>query len=403
MSHDPQTHDHTDDPAHCPSRGRLWLAVLSLIALLLAVATIGTWTRVAHGQKMAQQSSSRAVPTVKLVKVSAHSEVAPLALPGRMQAFTTAPIYARVDGYLKSRQVDIGDQVSAGQVLATISTPDLDQRIASAAADLESARADAALARTTARRYQSLAGTDAVSKQAIDKATGRYKARQAKAKAAAARLSELKAQKDFTQIRAPFAGRVTARNTDIGDLIQSGNHDGPALFTVAETAKLRAYVQIPQVFVPQITVGETAKLTVPEYPGSSFSAKVAAGARAIRPNAGTTPVQLIVDNADHRLTPGSYAQVTFDLADNSYGLEVPSSALIFDSKGMQVATLGSDSKVHLQQVTIGRDYGENVALTGGVKPGESIIDSPPDGLTDGTRVRVDRGDPRGGASKGERS
>ena len=356
--------------------------------VVVAVVATGVVTRANDARKLKDWTEQQAVPTVSVVPVERSAAGAALDLPGRLEAYARAPIYARVSGYLKSWKVDIGAPVKAGQLLAEIETPDLDQQLLQAKADLASAEANAALAATTSKRWQAMLGSDSVSRQEVDEKTGDFTAKQAIAKAAKANVDRIEALKGFTRIVAPFDGMVTARETDVGALINAGSGSGPELFVVSDVRKLRVYVRVPQNYVPSIKPGAIATLSVPEYPGRSFQARVEASAGAVAAESGTTLIQLAVDNADGKLMPGSFASVRLDRPGDATALRVPASALIFDEKGTRIATLGADGKVAFKQVTILRDYGKTVEIGSGLAAEDRVIESPPDGLVDGDHVRT---------------
>ena len=378
-------------PESTPSPRRLRLAALIGAALFGAVVVIGVATRISDARSLRHWTDEQAIPTVVISEPESANGKAPLELPAQMDAFTNAPIYARTSGYLKSWEKDIGALVKAGDVLGTIDTPDLDQQLLQTQADLATAKANAALAATTAKRWQVLRQTDpdSVSQQSVDQYNGDLAAKQAQVNAAQANFDRLKALKSYARLVAPFDGRVTARNTDVGALITADSSGtGTPLFTVSDTSKLRVYVRVPQVYAPSIHRNDEATLTVPEYPGKSFTAKVEADARAITPTSGTTLVQLLVDNPDGRLLPSSYASVSFNIASDTLGLRVPAEALIFDDKGLHVATLDAGDHVHFKTVTIRRDYGKSIEIGSGLAPNDRVIINPPDGLADGDEVRI---------------
>lgn len=356
--------------------------------VVIAVVVTGVASRANDARKLKDWTEQQAVPTVSVVPVERSEAGATLDLPGRLEAYARAPIYARVSGYLKSWKVDIGAPVKAGQLLAEIETPDLDQQLLQAKADLASAEANAALAATTAKRWQAMLGSDSVSRQEVDEKTGDFTAKQAIAKASKANVDRIEALKGFTRIVAPFDGMVTARETDVGALINAGSGSGPELFVVSDVRKLRVYVRVPQNYVPSIKPGAIATLSLPEYPGRTFQARVEASAGAVAAESGTTLIQLAVDNADGKLMPGSFASVRLDRPGDATALRVPASALIFDDKGTRVATLGAGSKIAFKQVTILRDYGKTVEIGSGLAPEDRVIESPPDGLVDGDAVRT---------------
>ena len=311
-----------------------------------------------------------------------------LDLPGRLEAYSRAPIYARVSGYLKSWNVDIGAPVKAGQLLAEIETPDLDQQLLQAKADLATAQANAALAATTAKRWQSLLTTGAVSKQDVDEKVGDLKAKQAIVKAAQADVDREQTLKGFARIVAPFDGIVTARNTDVGALINVGGTAGQELFVVSDTQKLRVYVSVPQNYVPSIPAGTKATITVPEHPGKTYAATVESSSQAVNVASGSTLMQLGVDNANGELLPGGFANVSLALPRDANALLIPASALFFDKNGLRVATLGKDNKVVLKKVTIARDLGSTIEIGSGLAADDRVIQSPPDGIADGDVARV---------------
>jgi len=383
--------DHSNASPHTPRpvpAHRLRRAGIIGAVVVVAVVATGVVTRANDARKLKDWTDQQAVPTVSVVQVERSAAGASLDLPGRLEAYARAPIYARVSGYLKSWKVDIGAPVKAGQLLAEIETPDLDQQLLQAKADLASAEANAALAATTAKRWQAMLGSDSVSRQEVDEKTGDFTAKQAIAKAARANVDRIEALKGFTRIVAPFDGMVTARETDVGALINAGSGSGPELFVVSDVRKLRVYVRVPQNYAPSIKPGQVATLSLPEYPGRTFQARVEASAGAVAAESGTTLIQLAVDNADGKLMPGSFASVRLDRPGDATALRVPASALIFDDKGMRVATLGADHKIVFKQVTILRDYGKTVEIGSGLGADDQVIESPPDGLVDGDTVRT---------------
>ncbi|MEW6465949.1 MAG: efflux RND transporter periplasmic adaptor subunit [Pseudomonadota bacterium] len=365
-------------------RGLRSAAIVAALVLLVIVA-IGLTTRARSSAELRAWTEENAVPTVAVVAPQPLAAAATLQLPGRLEAYARASIYARAGGYLKRWHADIGAAVKAGQVLAEIETPELDQQLAQARADLLRAEADAELARLTAERWQSMRGTDAVSKQEIDEKVGDAAAKAAAVRSAQANLDRLIAMQGFQRVLAPFDGIITARNTDVGALIVAGG--GEPLFTIADTRRLRLYVQVPQVYMPSIEIGQAATVTVPEHPGRVFTAKIDRSARAVSAGSGGTLVQMVVGNADGALLPGGYADVSIELPGRAEGAAVPASALIFDADGVQVAVVGEGDKVLMKPVTIVRDLGKVVEVSG-VAPGDRLIDSPPDSLLAGDVVRL---------------
>jgi RND family efflux transporter MFP subunit len=372
--------------------------VIGAIALAVAGAVViaGLATRHSQAEQLKEAAAERAVPTVSLV---AMKDVAgsPMELPARIEAWSRAPIYARVSGYLQAWRVDIGTPVKAGQVLATIETPDLDQDLRQAQAQLAVARSNLALAESTAKRWQSLVAQQAVSKQEADEKQGDFVSKQSTVQALQASVERQQALKRYTQLVAPFDGVVTARNTDVGALVNAGATaaSGSELFVVSDLRRLRVYVQVPQRQLAQIHPGSTARVSVPERPGVSYQAKVQSLAQAINAGSGTMLVQLAVENPKGELLPGAFATVQFEqaaLADNA--VVIPPGALITGRDGTQVAVLDAGNRVRIKKVAIERDLGNAIQLGEGVSKADRIIDSPPDGLADGDQVKVAQAAPR---------
>src|SRR5450755_3670529 len=311
---------------------RLWLVGGAFVLLCVGIVAQGMVSRTAQNSRMHELTEAQAVPSVAVVSPISKQDHASLDLPGRLEAYIRAPIYARVPGYLKSWRHDIGDKVKAGDVLAEIDTPDLDQQLMQARADLSVAQANAKLAQISAERWQSLASTDAVAKQDVDTRTFTWNANIAQVKSAQANVDHLAAEEGFKRLIAPFDGIVTARATDIGALINVGAAGGAQLFVVSETGKLRVYVNVPQNYVPSVPPGTKATISVPEHPGETYSGTVEASSQAVNPSTGTTLMQLIVDNSAGEMMPGDYASIHLQIAAAAHVLSVPSSALIFDAR-----------------------------------------------------------------------
>jgi RND family efflux transporter MFP subunit len=366
---------------------RLKLVGVIVLVAACGIVVSGIVSRERASATLAEATTAQAVPTVNLVSPS-YGGVRNLVLPGDIRAFNEAPIYAQVSGYLQNWYVDIGTPVKAGQVLALIETPDLDQQLAQAQANLDTAIANAHLAATTAQRWNALLAQDAVSQQDADDKNGALQANIAEVAAGRADVQRLQAMEAFKRITAPFDGVVTSRSTDIGALISVGSPNQAPLFTVDDEHRLRIYVNVPQAYSADIKPGMTAQFTVPEYPGQSFTATLASTARAINANNGTLLVQFQTDNAEHKLQPGDYAQVKFNLPADAGALILPSGALMFRDAGMQVAILGADNRVRLQTVTLGRDFGTHVEIATGLKAGDRVINDPPDLLRTGDLVQI---------------
>jgi RND family efflux transporter MFP subunit len=371
-----------------PVSRRLRLVGGALALLAIAVVAYGMGSRAAQNSSLHDLTEAQAVPTVAIVAPTRVQNQEGLDLPGRLEAYINAPIYARVPGYLKSWKYDIGGKVKAGDLLAEIDTPDLDQQLQQSRADLGVAQANSRLAKITAQRWQSLAGTDAVAKQDVDTRNFTLNANMAQVKAAQASVDHLVAEEDFKRLTAPFDGIVTARNTDIGQLINVGASGGAQLFVVSATSKLRVYVSVPQNYVPSVPPGTKATISVPEHPGKTYSGTVEASAQAVIPSTGTTLMQIIVDNSAGEMMPGDYASIHLQIDGAVNALSVPSSALIFDSKGLSIAIVGADNRVVLKPVSIERDLGPVVELASGLAPNDRVIENPPDGIDMGAEVRL---------------
>jgi RND family efflux transporter MFP subunit len=376
------------DMQNPPLKRRLRTVGIVIAVCAVVIVAYGLVSRAAQTSHLHDLTEDRAVPSVTVVTPSNAKNGAGLELPGRLEAFTRAPIYARISGYLKDWKYDIGARVKAGDVLAVIDTPDLDQQLMQARADLNVAQANAKLSEITAKRWQSLAGTDAVSTQDVDQRTFTWNANVAQVKAAQANVDRLIAETGFKRLIVPFDGVVTARATDIGALINVGSGGGAELFEVSETSKLRIYVNVPQNFVPSVPSGTRATIRVPEHPGKTYTGTVEASAQSVSPSTGTTLMQIIVDNPNGEMMPGDYASIRLDAVTNADQLTLPSSTLVFDAKGLSVATLDSNNHVQFKPVTITRDLGTVVEVASGVSANDRVIDSPPDGLIDGATVRL---------------
>jgi len=368
------------------STRRLKLAGTAALVLAAVVVAGGIAARVHADQSLKTWTHEQAIPTVSLAQVKGGGH-ADLVLPGDVQAFYTAPIHARTSGYLKRWYADIGQRVKAGEVLAEIDTPDLDQQVLQVRANLATAQANQRLSAITAKRWEGLVAQDAVSRQEADEKTGDLAARNSAVNAAQADLNRLLAQQAFKRITAPFDGVVTARNTDIGQLISVGGSADNALFTVADQHRMRIYVSVPQNYSSLVHRGLSAQVEVPEYPGQTFTASVVNDAQSVG-RGGAMLVELQIDNPDGRLKPGAYAQVSFKLPSAATTTKVASTALLFKHDGPTVAVVGADGHVKIRPVTIVRDLGTEVEIGAGLQSGERVIDNPPEALANGDLVRV---------------
>lgn len=358
-------------------------------ALALLAVALGLGIRFRQHHELVQWTDAQLIPSVRIVSAADPAKEHTITLPGHLQAWYSAPIHARVGGYLKAWYKDIGDKVKAGDVLAVIDTPELDQQLEQAKAVLVKAQADANLANITAKRWQHLLGSDSVSKQEADEKTGEAEAAQATVLAAKADVDRLQALETFKKIVAPFDGVVTARRTDVGDLITANNESGPELFTVADTSRVRLYVPVPEVDANAIKPGMKVTLNVPELPGRTFQATLIGNSNSINQSSGSLLAQFVANNSDGALKPGDYADVQLGLQADPHIVSVPSSALIFRDKGAEVAVLGPDSRAHLHKVHIAVDMGTTLQIDQGLSLDDRVIENPPDSLMDGDKVRVD--------------
>ncbi|MBV8682716.1 MAG: efflux RND transporter periplasmic adaptor subunit [Caulobacteraceae bacterium] len=395
----------TDDASHPrprvapdaprPSRRALKIAGLIAVGLAVVIVILGVAGRASQSGQIKSWTTAQAIPVVSVVTPTGGAADRVLVFPGTIQAYYSASIFARVPGYLHAWYTDIGAHVKAGQLLATIDTPELDAELIQAKANLATAVANRNLAEITARRWAGLLKEDAVSRQEADEKTGAFEATTAQVNAAKANVDRLQAMKAFARIVAPFNGIVTARRTDVGALINAGAGATTAteLFDVAQVQPLRLYVNVPQADSAGIRPGISASLTVPEYPGQVFPAKLATTSEAVSASSGTVLVELLVDNSQGLLKVGDYAQVKFivpprpDIQQGAV-LQVPSSALLFRKTGTQLALLGPGERVRVVRVTVGRDLGQTIEITSGLQANDRVIDNPPDSIADGELVRI---------------
>jgi RND family efflux transporter MFP subunit len=370
-----------------PPRG-VGRVILIVVVIAVAIAVWGVVGRNLARAALGKQTAADAVPTVITTRPSPGKSGEALVLPGNVQAYFDAPIYARTSGYLKSWETDIGTPVKKGQLLAEIDTPEVDQQLSQAQADLATARANYELSDSTNKRWQGLLATDSVSKQDADEKAGDAAAKKAAVDSAAANLARLHDLESFKRVVAPFDGVVVARNIDVGALINAGQSTGNQLFRVSDTHRLRIYVQVPQPYAGAMVPGLPADLVFAEHPGKAYVAEVARTANALDPNARTLQVELQVDNAKGELFPGAYAEVHFKLPVNVESLRIPANTVLFRSAGLQVATVQPDDTIKLKNIVQGRDFGSSIEVLDGVTTGDSVVVNPSDSLTEGTKVRI---------------
>jgi len=331
-----------------------------------------------------------AVPAVVVVQPKRSAPAQEIVLPANVQAFADAPIYARTNGYLKRWYVDIGTRVKEGQLLAEIDTPEVNQQLRQSRADLATAQANLNLSKITSERYAGLLMSDSVSKQEADNAAGDYEAKQANLQSAQANVKRLEELKSFQKIYAPFSGVITARNTDIGALIDSGSSGGvrTELFHIVQPDKLRVYVSVPQIYSQAAKPGLTAELTLSEFPGRPFVGKLVRTANAIDPTSRTLLVEIAVNNPIGQLFTGSYAEVHLKLPTAASAFILPVNTLLFRSEGLRIAAVGDGQHVELRPITLGHDFGSEVEVIAGLNGGENVIVNPPDSLVTGETVRI---------------
>jgi membrane fusion protein, multidrug efflux system len=372
---------------------RRTLLIVGAAAASLAVLVYGLVGRersVAALRRVAQEQS---IVPVQIISPQKGPATRSLLLPGSVSAWYQAPIYAQVSGYVQNWSEDYGADVKAGQVLATVDTPGLDAQYAAAKANLKVAQANYQLAMTTAKRWQALAGTPAVSQQEVDTQTAGAAARKAEVEAAAQNVARYAALEAFKRVTAPFDGVVTARLTNVGDYVNAGGSDvlagGKAtqLFTVADMHALRVFVSVPQDYARLLRPGVTATLREPSQPGKSIEAKFLTTARAFDPNTRTAVTELTVDNPNHTLWPGTYVDVMFQIPTDPSVLMIPESALIFREDGVQLAVVDAQNQVHLRKVTLGQNLGKTVQVTSGLSAGDRLVNNPSAGLLDGQEIR----------------
>ncbi len=335
-----------------------------------------------------QWAKAQAIPTVGLAKLEHGDALQTLTLPGNIQPYYKASIYSRVNGYLKSWNKDIGAAVKSGEVLASIEAPDLDQQLAQAKATLASSKANYDIAVITANRNDVLLKKLIVAQQVADQTAADAAAKKAIMDATAASVGQLEAMQSFKQIVAPFDGIVTARNTDIGALINAGSGAGQQLFEVSDLHRVRIYVQVPQAYSADLRPGLKATLQLPQYPGRQFDATLVTTSNAVDPTSRSMLVELQADNPDGQLVGGTYARVEFQIPGDPNMMRLPATALMPVNQGSQVAVLGAGDKVVLKSIQLGRDFGDTVEVRSGLAPRDKVIDSPPETLQSGQEVQL---------------
>jgi RND family efflux transporter MFP subunit len=365
------------------------LKVLGCFAVIIA-AVLAIWgisSRLSHRAALRKTAGDDAILTVVTAKPQLGGAGDELVLPGIVQAYIESPIYARTNGYLKSWLTDIGAHVHKGQLLAEIETPEVDRQLAQARADLATAQANLTLSNITNERWQGLLKTQAVSKQDADNKAGDAAAKAATVESAQQNVNRLSDLESFRRVIAPFDGVVTARNTDVGDLINAGQAAGTELFRLADIHKLRIYAQVPESYATATETGLKAELHFAERPGKIYAANTIRTSNALDPTARTLQVELQLDNSDAELLPGSYTEIHFKLPANTQTLRLPANTVLFRAAGLQVAVVDAQKTVHLKKIEQGRDFGKTIEVLNGIGPDDAVIVNPPDSIEDGLRVR----------------
>ena len=378
-----------DAAARPPARRRVtpWIVA----AAVLAALALGIAPRIFARRALTAQTAALAEPTVAVMRPQAAPEVQEVLLPGDIEAFQQTPIYARASGYLKRWTVDIGGQVRAGQLLAEIDAPEVDDQLRQARADREQADANYRLAEVTAQRWKDLLASNSVSHQETDMKASDAQAKQALLEAANSNVARLQKLQAYEQVYAPFDGTITARNVDAGALIEAGSAGGPAreLFDLAQTGTLRVYVDVPQDYSRQAAAPDAqAWLSLSQFPDRKFPGEIARNAGSINPVTRTLRLEVDVPNADGALLPGAYAQVHLQLHAAQPHYSLPVNTLLFRPEGVEVATVDRNGAVALKTITIGRDFGSRVEVAAGLAGDENVILNPTDAIAQGSRVRV---------------
>ncbi|HXP46328.1 MAG TPA: efflux RND transporter periplasmic adaptor subunit [Terriglobales bacterium] len=384
MSAEPENGKVAGRPAH-----HYWIAIIAVLTVVGLIVS-GILPRIQARASLHRETREMAIASVTVVHPTRAPASSEIVLPANVQAFIDAPIYARTNGYLKKWYVDIGSRVKTGQLLAEIDTPEVNQALGQSRADLATAEANLNLSRITADRYRDLLKTDSVSKQDADNAAGDYAAKQAIVHSAEANVRRLEDLQSFQKIYAPFTGVITARNTDIGALIDSGAVGGTRteLFHIVQPDKLRAYVNVPEAYSQASKPGLTADLTLAEFPGRRFPGKLVRTASAIDTNTRTLLVEIDVDNPTGTLLSGAYAEVHLKLPGANSSLILPVNTLLFRSEGLRVATVPDGQHAELKPITLGHDFGSEVEVVAGLNGDEAVIINPPDSLISGQAVRI---------------
>ncbi len=372
-----------------PKGSRVFTVLFVVVIVLVLLGAFTLFQRRSQYQALAKETETLAIPTVAVMHAAVESAEEDLVLPGAMQAYVESPIYARTNGYLKKWYHDIGSRVRQGDLLADIDTPEVDQQLSQARADLNTQQANANLSKITAARYQELIKTDGVSKQEVDNAVGDLEAKVANVKSAEANVRRLEELESFKHIYAPFSGVITKRSVDTGTLINAGNGGASEqLFVLAQTDPIRVYVSVPEAYAPSIRSGLGAFLELTQYPGQKFEGRVVRTAESIDPGTRTLLTEVDVPNHNGALLPGGYAQAHLQVKVTGARLAVPVNALLFRSEGLRAVVVDANHRAHLRSITVGRDYGTTLEVLQGLDVNDWIVLNPADSIDDGQEVRV---------------
>lgn len=402
----PQTKEQisTQEPQSSPAagkqdrRGRGWLSAVAIVAVFAGLLVSGILERMHASAALRTETAVMALPTISVVSPQRAAPSQEIVLPGNVQPYVTAPIYSRTNGYLQAWYFDIGAHVKKGQLLAVIATPEVDQQLGQSRSNLSTAEANLRLAEITKDRYEGLLKTHAVAQQDVDNAVGTYNANKSIVEADQANVKQLEAMQSFERIYAPFDGIITARNTDVGALVDSGSGGGVKtdLFHLSQVDRLRVYVNVPEEYSQATTSGLAAELTLSEFPGTTFTGKLVRTSEAINLETRTLLAEVDVKNPTGKLLSGSYADVHFKVPGTISTYILPVDTLLFRKEGLRVAIV-KDSKAQLLPVTPGRDFGDTIEIISGLQGNESVIVSPPDSVVNGEKVQIVQTATAGGA------
>jgi RND family efflux transporter MFP subunit len=378
--------------------GRGWLTAVVIVAVFAGLLVSGILERMHASAALRAETAEVAVPTISVVSPQRAAASQEIVLPGNVQPYVTAPIFSRTNGYLQAWYFDIGAHVKKGQLLAVISTPEVDQQLGQSRSNLSTAEANLRLAEITKNRYEGLLKTHAVAQQDVDNAVGTYNANKSIVEADQANVKQLEALQSFEKIYAPFDGIITARNTDVGALVDSGSSGGVKtdLFHLSQVDRLRVYVNVPEEYSQATTSGLAAELTLSEFPGTTFTGKLVRTSEAINFETRTLLAEVDVTNPTGKLLSGSYAEVHFKVPGKISTYILPVDTLLFRKEGLRVAVV-KDSKAQLLAVTPGRDFGDTIEIISGLQGNESVIVSPPDSVVNGEKVQIAQATSAGGA------